>query len=125
MLIAVKTKKILIIDDDEINIFIFNKTLSKCNFESELKSFTNPINALSYIADTNNECDLIFLDLHLPEMSGEDFIHHFNQTIERNIPIVIVTSSIDELLEQKIKTLPNVKDFLSKPITVEKIQAMV
>lgn len=118
-------KKILIIDDDEINIFIFNKTLLKCNFRSEVKSFTNPLIALNYLSDDNNSCEIIFLDLHLPEMSGEDFIYEFNKTVKKSIPIVIVTSSIDDQLEQKIKALPNVKDFIAKPITIEKIEAMV
>lgn len=118
------SKKILIIDDDEINIFIFSKTLLKCNFSSEVKSFTNPVNALTYLADSNNLCDIIFLDLHLPEMSGEEFITEFNHVIKRKIPISIVTSSIDEQLEQRIKAMPNVKSFLAKPITVEKIEAM-
>lgn len=68
--------------------------------------------------------DLIFLDLDMPGFSGWDFLEHFEKLsphLKRLVSIYIVSSSIDERDRVRSKHFPFVKDFISKPIKIEKL----
>ena len=62
------------------------------------------------------------LDLNMPLMSGWEFLELFNNekySIFRDIPIIVLSSTIDPEDINKSKSYPNVIDFLPKPITSE------
>lgn len=118
-------KKIYIIDDDPIYKLVTNKLIKKTNLFSETRDFSNGSEALNYFESTTDFPDILLLDLEMPEMDGWEFLEEFCQLkkrMENNGIIYIASSSIaleDKIKAQKYKC---VRDFLSKPINLDKLK---
>jgi two-component SAPR family response regulator len=67
-----RVQKILILDDDKIQHFLFRKRLDFLFPEVLVFFKTTPSEAVDFLKV--HEVDLIFLDLNLPEMTGWDFV---------------------------------------------------
>jgi CheY-like chemotaxis protein len=83
-------KKILVVDDSAAIHHIYQMTLSryKCPVLSALHG-KEGLNKLILNPDIN----LLIVDMHMPHMSGADFIIHVKeQEAFRNIPIIAVIS---------------------------------
>ncbi|PQJ23573.1 LytTR family DNA-binding domain-containing protein [Tenacibaculum sp. SG-28] len=98
----------IIIDDDELARVIIEKYCSKLENVTVLETFTNAIEAIDFIA--NNKVDLVFLDIHMPELSGFDFIDSL-----KNPPQIILTTS-DKKFALDAFEYPCIADYLVKPI---------
>ncbi len=98
---------VVIIDDDSVSREIIR---SYINFTDDLqlvKEFSNPEQALKEIE--NVDCDLIFLDIEMPEMTGLDFIE-----AAKKIPQVIIVSSNPSYAAESYNY--DVTDYLVKPV---------
>ncbi len=69
--------------------------------------------------------DLVFADISMPVMTGEEFVAELNKSgaIE-NLPVVIVSSAGSEPRIQRLKEL-GVRDYIQKPFTPEQIREVV
>jgi len=77
--------------------------------ELELKAiFTNAIEALEFLK--NQSVDLIFLDIHLPKLSGMDFLN-----ILQPKPYVILTTAFQDYAIESYEQ--EVSDYLLKPFS--------
>ncbi|MBL4709707.1 MAG: response regulator transcription factor [Flavobacteriales bacterium] len=74
-------------------------------------TFTDAISALEYLR--SNSVDLLFLDIHLPKMSGMDFL----KTISNPPPVILTTAFADYALESYDF---NVIDYLLKPFSFQR-----
>lgn len=74
---------------------------------------------------TEHNPDLILLDLHLPDMSGEEVLHHLlSDHRTSTIPVVVV--SADATTAQSMRLLQGgAKDYLTKPIVLASFLAMI
>jgi DNA-binding LytR/AlgR family response regulator len=72
--------------------------------------FSNAIDAIKYLNDENNTIDVIFLDIHMPNFSGFDFI----KTIKNPPHIILVTTDQNFALEAF--NYECIIDYLVKPI---------
>lgn len=83
----------------------------------ELKgTFSNAIDAISFLQQQS--VDLIFLDIHLPKISGMDFL----KTL-KNSPQVILTTAFSEYALESYEY--NVIDYLLKPFSFQRfVQAV-
>ncbi len=103
--------KCVIIEDQPPAQRILQKYISEVGY-LELKAvFSNGIDALSYL--NSNPVDLLFLDIHLPKISGIDFL----KTLE-NKPSVILTTAFSEYALESYDY--GVKDYLLKPFSFER-----
>ena len=69
--------------------------------------------------------DLVFADISMPVMNGEEFVERLNETgaIE-DLPVVVVSSAGSEPRIQRLKEL-GVRDYIHKPFTPEQIREVV
>jgi len=118
-------KRIYIIDDDPIYKLVTQKLIEKTKLFSETKEFKNGNEAINYFEATTDLPDILLLDIEMPEMDGWEFLDAFcklEKKINKESTVYIASSSIaleDKLKAQKYKC---VKDFLSKPINLDKLQ---
>jgi CheY-like chemotaxis protein len=112
---------IMLVDDDPMVNRLHQMLLSKYA-DKKIVTFTDPLEALAYLEE--NLPDLLFLDLNMPLISGFEFLEKLHQR-SRFIDVIIVSSSIDASEKIRASTYDFVKDFLSKPLTYEKIEKIL
>jgi len=114
-------RHIILVDDEPIVNRLHKMLLQKYQKDGIIVDFIDPALALEYVLE--NRPDLIFLDLNMPKINGWEFLKLIQQ-YNVKVDVIIVSSSIDEHEKVKAKSYPFVKDFLSKPLTSEKISTM-
>lgn len=111
---------VLVAEDDNINFKLIEKLLKIFNFK--VIRAVDGVEAVE-ICKTNNEIDLVFMDIKMPNLDGYGAfqqIRAFNKTL----PIIAQTSySFSEEVE-KIKQL-GFNDFISKPLEKERLYELV
>lgn len=120
-------KRIYIIDDDPIYQLVTKKLIEKTKLFRESRSFANGNHALQYFENTGDLPDVILLDIEMPEMDGWDFLDELLRLEERfhkEVTIYVASSSIATEDKMKAREYPCVKDFLSKPMNLEKLRAI-
>jgi CheY-like chemotaxis protein len=124
-----ETLHILIIDDDEINNFIAAKLIDKIPPSARVSTCLNGEEGIEYIKSRLNKQqelpDIIFLDINMPVMNGWEFLEEYAtliSEINKKIVINMLSSSVYNDDISKSKTYPTVNKFISKPLTIEKIQ---
>lgn len=99
--------KVIIIDDDKVSREIVKSYVNFTDYLTLVGEYDNPLVALNQLE--NIDCDLLFLDIEMPEMSGIDFIE-----AAKNIPQVIIISSKPDYAAESYNY--DVTDYLVKPI---------
>jgi CheY-like chemotaxis protein len=122
---------LLIIDDDDINIFIIKKIVEKTGFDIDMVAKGNGKLAIDYLkqAITENLAfpHLILIDINMPVMNGWEFIEAY-QTLDVKQPDVhlyILSSSVYENDIEKTKSYDSVKGFISKPLSKERLTELL
>lgn len=101
--------KIVLIEDDLDMQELLKDYLQ--NYEYEVEAFEKPLKALDYL-NKNNDCDLVVLDLMLPQMDGFDVCKKIRE--RSNIPIII-SSARGNLGDKVIAYEYGADDYLAKP----------
>jgi len=69
--------------------------------------------------------DLVFADIMMPVMDGEEFVQKLNESGQiKELPVIIVSSAGSEPRVQRLKEL-GVRDYIQKPFTPEQIREVV
>jgi len=113
-----KNAKILVIDDEEINLDIIEELLEGDGFLN-LSFFSNPVDAVEFYK--TNPPDLVILDLNMPALTGFDVMQRF-KTIYHSPqpPVLVVTVRSDK--KTRLKALDEgARDFLSKPFDAQEV----
>ncbi len=122
-----KLRTVMLIDDDKITNILTKKLLLKHNPEMKVEIFNSPFESIEHLEKlkvNNWEMPIIFLDINMPMMNGWQFLEKIaSQNISPTI--YILTSSVDRNDIEKARTYKNVKAFLTKPLTVEKMPTFV
>ncbi len=100
--------KCIIIDDEELARAIIEQYCSKLDYIEVVNQFDNALDSIQYL--NNNKVDLVFLDIHMPELNGFDFIDSLN-----NPPNIILTTS-DSKMALNAFEYKCIIDYLVKPI---------
>jgi two-component system cell cycle response regulator DivK len=114
-------KKILIVEDNELNLKLFRDLLGANGYETfETKE---GIEAISLTRQTMP--DLIIMDIQLPEISGLDITRKIKADAEiRHIPVIAVTAFAMKDDEDKIMAA-GCEAYLSKPIAIDDFLATI
>ena len=103
-----KKKRVLIVEDDQVQIKLFEKIVSQVNVKSELA--TTGEQALDYLKN-HNDIGLVLLDLALPDISGLDVLESIKKT-NNEIPVAILSATEDPEIALKAGQLGAEKFFV-------------
>lgn len=108
-------KFILLIDDDEDDHEIFLSAVEEINNEVTCVGITDAARALEQLEAKQLTPEIIFLDLNMPVMSGQDFLIEIKKKSALNhIPIIMYSTSASLSTIMHTKELGAV-DFITKP----------
>ena len=86
--------KILLIEDDMIEVMKFKRSLSKINQDHQFIESSNGEDALTLLSDKNNLPDIILLDLNMPKINGIEFLRKLKADKSlAYIPTIVLTTS--------------------------------
>lgn len=103
--------KCIIVEDEPLAINLLETYIEKIPYLSLIGTFTNPILALNFLKE--NEVDLLFCDIQMPEITGLTLLKIINQK-----PFVILTTAYSEYALEGFEN--DVVDYLLKPITFDR-----
>lgn len=111
-----KKIKTIVIDDEPLAISLLSSYVSKVDDLELLQTFTNPIDAIDFIQ--NNEVDLVFLDIQMPELSGVNLMKIVGDKVK-----YILTTAYSEYALEGFEH--NVIDYLLKPISFSRFEKSI
>lgn len=112
---------IVIVEDDKWNALLLATLLKR---KAELvHSFRNAKDAIEYLLENKDKVDLIFTDLNMPEMSGQNFAKACRSNGYEK-PIVAVTAWKDVTLEKDL-AMCGINELCKKPYDKEKIDLLL
>jgi CheY-like chemotaxis protein len=118
-----KFKRILLVDDDEINNQLNQIVLKNYGSVEETVVCENGIEALKYLQSNPKETlpELILLDIKMPLMDGFQFLEAAQMMCKdftKKVPVFILTSSKNEGDIEKANNY-DIAGFLNKPLTTQ------
>lgn len=106
----------IIVDDDDLSVKVLERMVNSTSHLNHVGSAKNAIEATSLL--TNNQVDVVLLDIEMPEMSGLQFINTLRQRPE----IILVTSQRDYAIDAFEY---EVTDYLLKPVPFQRFMKAI
>ena len=115
--VSYKDKKILIVDDNKLNIKVARRALK--DFDFIIDEAYDGLECLEKVK--NNQFDLILMDIMMPNLNGEETLKKLKEDHNFNTPVLALTA--DALETSKDKYLnEGFIDYISKPFNKEQIK---
>jgi two-component system, LytTR family, response regulator LytT len=102
--------KTIAIDDEPLALQLVTGYIRKTPFLDFLDAFDNPISAMEFIE--NNQVDLIFLDIQMPDLTGTEFARILNNSTK-----IIFTTAYEKYALEGFRL--DALDYLLKPFGYE------
>ncbi len=123
------TKKVAVIDDDPVQVFILKKYLEEIGV-SDCLEFHNGLDAINYFRSISVEefPDHIFLDLKMPVMNGFEMLKIFQEEIWAEglaCKLTVLTTSLRKEDRMLSYSFDCVSDFITKPISLERLHEII
>jgi len=104
------TLNCMVVDDDEMSRLLISKFIDQTDFLNVAQVLDNTIDASNIlIGEKNNDIDLVFLDVEMPEMTGLEL----SKSLQNTYPIIFITSKKDYAIEA---FEDSAQDYLVKPV---------
>jgi CheY-like chemotaxis protein len=120
-------KKVYLIDDDDIFVFLTKKTILKVAENVDVEVFSDGLKAITHLKEMKDNPgelpDLIFLDLNMPVMDGWGFLTEYEEVcknLSKKNELYIVSSSISPHEMERAGNIHSVSEFIIKPLVKEK-----
>ena len=116
----VKGKKVLIVDDNVLNIKVLEKTIK--DLDLVIDSVTSGAAAIKKVI--NEEYDLILMDIMMPQMNGEETLREMQNIGNFKTPVIAVTA--DAVSGAKEKYLQEgFIEYIAKPFNKREINDLI
>jgi CheY-like chemotaxis protein len=124
-----KFNNFFLIDDDTTSNFLYARLIENNMITKKIKIFNYAniaLDELKHLAliDSMDFPDLILLDIQMPYMNGWQFIEEFQKFPEevlKKCQLFMFSSSVDPKDMERSKTYKVVTGFISKPLTMSKL----
>lgn len=114
-------KKILVVDDNQLNLRVAERLLSA--YKCDIECVSSGSECITKIAN-GEKYDLILLDDMMPKMSGSETLVKLKEMDNFNIPVCALTANaITGMKEEYLNKGFN--DYLSKPIVKEELNRVI
>jgi len=127
----VKFKRVLLIDDNDIDNFINERMITTSNFSEKVVVKNSAEGALDFLrsasSDVNALPEVIFLDLNMPVMDGFGFLEEFeklDELVRNHCHVVVLSSSISAEDINRASTNPYVTRYVNKPLSEKYLDAI-
>jgi CheY-like chemotaxis protein len=114
-------KTILIIDDDKFNIQLIETMLEKIA-DVKVIATDKGSEALNVLKTHEGHVDMVLLDLHMPEMDGEEVLYAIRKELQLDIPVLIITVNG---LDEKEMLEKGANDFVLKPFDLNDLKTKI
>jgi len=121
----------LVIDDDDINIFIIKKVIEKTGYEVDMISKSNGQLAVDYLTSITSNVEIfphiILVDINMPILNGWEFLEAYEKLniVRPKVYLYMLSSSVYEYDIEKAKGFKSVNGFISKPLTIERLKELL
>ncbi len=127
-----QVKLIALVDDDEVHQFTLKKQIEFTKLAEEVRIFPDGEEAILFFEENaaNPEMlpDVLFLDINMPIMDGWDFTSQYIQikeALSKETAIFMVSSSIREEDIRRAKNIPEIADYIVKPISSQTLMNLI
>ena len=118
---------ILIIDDNDIDNMVAKYLIEKIEKADNLTIKGTVSQAIKYLEKLDEKPEYIILDIYLPLYDGFFFMDELRKHKDLELDktkLVILSSNIDEEIEEKLEAYPEIDKVISKPLTIEKVESL-
>lgn len=117
--------KIFHIDDDDDDIEFFVAAIEYLSEGASCFSFTNAVKALQKLKSGELIPDIIFLDLNMPIINGQEFLAALKATAGlEDIPVIMLSTSSNAATAHKFK-MEGASGFLTKPTSIKELSNLL
>ncbi len=118
---------ILLIDDDEPTNYLNELILRDVDCAEHIEVAQTGDEALEYLEHAVPDehapvPELIFLDINMPAMDGWEFLDRYDKFDPEQVVVVMLTTSLNPEDEQRAQSRSNIKCFVHKPLTKDKVE---
>ncbi|GAB3179232.1 response regulator [Telluribacter humicola] len=124
-------KNLLLIDDDELTLFIINRFMLKHQFVENIISVKNGQEAIEYFerltAGDGVAPELIIMDIIMPVMTGWDFLDEYSRRFQPQFPatrICVLSNSVFMEDAIKARSYSACFSYITKPLSSTKINRL-
>jgi CheY-like chemotaxis protein len=125
-----KYANVMLIDDNELDNFINEKTIEANRFAKKVYVATSAKSAIEFLSNmvvmgvavSDMHPKVIFIDINMPLMDGFQFVEFFKKNLENQVSdtkLVILTSSVYHEDRQKALNISKDIFFINKPLTAD------
>lgn len=118
----------MLIDDDRILHFLMKKMIAIVEWNFPFSTFENGQLALEYFSQNYQPeaVYIVFLDINMPVMDGWEFLAAIDKIVPQNnkVSVFVLSSSINLHDKERAEEHRLVKEFISKPISQEKLRSL-
>ncbi|OAH76072.1 hybrid sensor histidine kinase/response regulator [Chryseobacterium sp. FP211-J200] len=112
--------KVLIVDDNAINQSLMKHLLSQWNIAFETAN--NGLEAVEFLR--NNDCDLVLMDIQMPQMDGYVATQTIREELKLNTPIIAMTAHA--LAGERERCMSRgMNEYISKPIKEDELFKLI
>lgn len=120
---GIESIRVLVAEDNQVNRQVIKSLLHRLGAQAAFA--VNGTEAMIRLSEVERNCDIVFMDVDMPEMDGYEATEKIRQFEKRNqlktLPIVAVTAhSGDEFRNKAFAS--GMSGFINKPITLESLR---